>query len=432
MPNQPRNRFERLGGASLWVVAPLVLYLGTPLFADGLRLVFRSFADLRPHLVVLALLSALAFEQAIWSSDLFRRPAWFERILSFALSAAVLALPIQALWRIKTAREAAGDADGAALAWFLLLPLAWTLILHAAHARIHETIFWPRRISAPASDRMQASVDGKTVTVFFLPRMPWKSKLIHGGLRILFIGAVGLATAFAAGRDGKADSMLLALIGGFAGAAMAGLLLQFFRSRILLQIRYGFARTADSTFGGVGQSAPWQRRPIFPVSAGTWLSRQRFDRSENTSRPLDPAESQWVTGVLAGGDGAWKSTQESTRDAIRLSARPQARPHGDAAVLPVELQFENRSDVPVMVGALESLRTGLAWRAQLDGEAADLFLAREARERVIPPGGAVVCRGRIFPGKALSGKEKVLVKLGCGEIQSEPFWYALSAQGSHA
>jgi HEAT repeat protein len=432
LPNQPRNRFERLGGASLWVVAPLVLYLGTPLLAEGLRLTLRSFPDVWPHLVVLALLSALMFEQAIWSSDLFRRPAWFERILGFVLSVAVLALPIQALLRLNAAREAAEDADGAALALFLLLPLAWTLLLHAWHARIHETVFLSRRIAAPPGDCMHVTVDGRTVTVLFLPRTPRKSKLIQNLLKIVLIGGVGLAAAVVAGRDGKVDSMLLALIGGFAGAAMAGLLIQVFRRRILLQIRDRFVRTADTTFGGVGHAAPWQRRPMFRASARAWLFRRRFDRMSNPEQPLDPAEWKWVAGVLAGGDGAEASAHALSPHAVRLSARPRAGSPGDANLLAVELQIENRSDAPLMVGALEPPRGGSAWRAEVDGDAADLFLAREERERLIAPGGAVVCRGRIFPGKTLSGKEKVLVRLGCGEIHSEPFWYALSARGSHA
>ncbi|MGE0682774.1 MAG: HEAT repeat domain-containing protein [Candidatus Binatia bacterium] len=432
LPNQTRNRFERLGGASLWVLAPLVLYLSTPLLAEGLRLVFRSFANLLPHLIALALLSALAFEQALWSNDLFRRPAWLERMLSLVLSAAVLALPIQALLRVNATRTAAGNTNGAALALFLILPLIWTLLLHLIHSRIHETLLSSRRIVTPPGKRMQVSVDGKTVTVLLLARTSRKFRLLRGVCKTLFIGSVGLAAAFVAGRADKADAMVLALISGFIGSAMAGLFLQWFRRRVLFQVREGYARTVETTFGGVRRgAAPWQRHPLFPAHAMALLSRQRLDPSDNATQPLSHAELRWVTSILTGGDGARESAQAVRPDTFRLSVRRPTRLPKHVDFLPVEMQLENRSKTPMIVGALENSRVGRTWRAEIDGDPAELFLSGKERERLVAPGRTVVCHGKIFPGKEVRGKERVMIQLGCGEIRGEPFWYPLTARGEH-
>src|SRR5690606_38250668 len=37
-PGDLRNRFARLGGASLWLALPVLLFLGVPLIAEGMRL----------------------------------------------------------------------------------------------------------------------------------------------------------------------------------------------------------------------------------------------------------------------------------------------------------------------------------------------------------------------------------------------------------
>ena len=433
LPNQVRNRFERLGGASLWALIPLVLYLGTPLLAEGLRLVFRSFADLWPHLVVLALLSALVFEQAIWSSDLLRRPAWLERALSLVLSTAVLALPLQALLQVHEAREAAGDADGAAIALFLILPLIWVLVLHIVHSRIHETLFSARRVLKPAGKRMQASIDGKTVSILFLPAISQKSQLVRGVCKTSIIGGVGFVAAFVAGSGGKADAMVLALISGFAGSAMAGLVLQWFQRRLLFQVREGYARTAETTFGGVGRrSAPWQRHPLFPAHAKKLLAQQHSDSSDNSPQTLSRTELRWVNSVLAGGNGGGRAGQGVRRNALRLSVQQPTTLPDNVSFLPVEIQLENRSAAPVKVGVLEDLQAGWTWRAEIDGNGADLFLSSEEREKSIGPRSSVLCHGKIFPDKILPNKEQVLVQLSCGDIRSEPFWYALTTGDTRA
>ena len=425
LPNQARNRFERLGGASLWVLVPLVLYLGTPLLAEGLRLVFRSFADLWPHLVVLALLSALVFEQAIWSSDLFRRPAWLERLLSLGLSAAVLALPIQALRQVSEARKAGSDADGAALALFLIVPLGWVLILHIVHARIHETLFSARRIVRPPGKRMQASIDGKTVSILFLPIRSQKSRLIRGVCKTVMIGGVGFVAAYVAGSAGKADAMVLALISGFAGSALAGLVLQWFQRRVLFQIREGYARTAETTFGGVGRrSAPWQRHPLLPAHTRKLLAQQYA--APPTNRPLSQTELRWLNSIVAGGNGGGRAGHAVRRSAVRLIVQPPLDLPDTVSFLPVEIQLENRSNTPVRVGGLEDVRAGWTWRAEIDGSSADLFLNGGERDKLIVPGGSVVCQAKIFPDKVVSNMEQVRIQLSCGDIRSEPVWYGLT------
>ena len=433
LPNQVRNRFRRLGGASLWALVPLVLYLGTPLLAEGLRLIFRSFADLWPHLVVLALLAALAFEQAIWSSDLFRRPAWVERTLSLTLSVGVLALPIQALLQVNEARTATGDDDGAALALFLILPLVWTLILHVVHSRIHETLFSSRRVVTPPSKRMQASVDGKTVSVLFLPPSAQNCRLIRSVGKALLIGGVGLSAAFVAGRAHKADAMVLALISGFAGSAMAGLLLQCFRRRVLFQVRDRYARTAETTFGGVGRcSAPWQRYPLFPAYAIKLLSQQRFSTEDKSLQLLGHTELSWLNDILAGGNGRRRSEQAVRSKPLRLAVRIPARRPENVDFLPIEIEFKNRTQMPMAVGAVEDWRVRRMWSATIDGHTAELFLSRKEREKLLIPGRTTVCDGKIFPGETLSGQDAVLVEIGCGENRAEPFWYPLEVEETRA
>jgi hypothetical protein len=277
---------------------------------------------------------------------------------------------------------------------------------------------------------MQAHVDGKTVSVLFLPPPAQKYRLIGGVCKALVIGGVGLAAAFVAGGAGKADAMVLALISGFAGSAMAGLLLQWFRRRVLFQVRDRYARTAETTFGGVGRrSAPWQRHPLFPTHAIKLLSQRRFGTEDTSLQLLSRTELRWLNDVLAGGNGGGRSIQAVRPNALRLSAQPPARLPENVGFLAVEMQFENRSHAPVLVGAVEDLQAGRTWHATIDGHPAELFLSRTERERLVAPGRTVVCRGKIFPGKTVSAKEEVLVELSCGEIRGEPFWYPLVAGG---
>jgi hypothetical protein len=418
LPGDARNRFERLGGASLWLLAPLLLYFGAPPLAQALRSAFGDFRAFAAFAAVTCALGLLVLEQAVVSASLFLRTARAERILSFLLSAALFGLVAGALLHSAELRAAAGERDARAFAWLLLAPLLWMLGLHAASLGLLAKGRSGRRLASPPTDRMRLIQDGDTLTVWFAPRRSSRAKATGLAVKASLVLAVAGIAGYQAGRAGELPAIIVGVIAALAGAMLAALVLQAVGTRVWVQIRGGYARCADTTLGGVVGRAPWSRRILFPARVRRWLARHR-----SGDEPLDPAELAWLEDVMAGGSGAPAEAAPGRRIAIEASAAAAAAT--PSAGIPVAIRLANRGSHPVSVAALERGKTGSRWRAWLDGQPCDVFFGRAARERSIAPGASAVLPARVFPPPLSARLREAVLRVACGREQSNSFKVSL-------
>jgi uncharacterized integral membrane protein len=331
LPGAARNRFERLGGASLWLLVPLLLCVGAPPLAQALRSAFGGFHYFAAFFALTVVLGLLVLEQAVVSLSLFFRSARAERVLVLLLSAAVCALVAGALLHSAELRESAGERDARALAYLLLAPLAWMLMLHAGSLGLLGKGAPVRALAPAPTRRMRVIQDGETVTVWFAARRsPMATAMVLAGKWSFVLVVAGVA-GYYAGRAGGLPAIIVALIAALAGAVLAGLLLQALGACVLVQIRNGYARCADTALGGVFRRAPWSRRIAFPAGVRRWLARHRGD--DSGKEPLEPAEWAWLEeGIAAGqtepstttGEALPRATAgsgQSSVSAVRLGSR---------------------------------------------------------------------------------------------------------------
>ncbi|MDP4027774.1 MAG: hypothetical protein Q8P42_02225 [Gallionella sp.] len=282
VPGELRNRFERLGGASLWLLLPLLLVLGTPVYAEAMRLSLRHWPDFFAFSLLLALLAALVIEQALIPRHLMARRYGFERLLGFSLSASLLGLFAAAVWRLAAQRAAVGDSDGEMICYLLLAPLLWFLLLHLSALRPREWFAPSPQIAPPPGEQLRLISTGAEITLHLVPPLPLKSRLLRGGMKLAFIFAAAGAAAWLAGKGGDLEGMVLAIFAGVTGAALAGLLLQGLSPHTVIQIRQGFIRFGRARFGGVFGGSPWLKRmsagrdaALFDAAESQWLQRVR-------------------------------------------------------------------------------------------------------------------------------------------------------------
>lgn len=300
VPGELRGRFERLGGASLWLLLPLLLLLGTPVYAESLRLAMSQWQHFSAFALLLAILTALVIEQALIPRHRFPRRFGVERLLGFALSAWLLVLFGGAVTRLALARQASGDHDGAVVCLLLLVPLPWFLALHLAILRPREWWQDPPQFEPPPGQRLRVVDVGAEVTLHLVPPRSIARRLLPGLLKIAFVLAAAGTVAFLAGRDVGLDAMVLAVFAGLIGVALAGMLLQGGAPRLVIQLRNGFMRCGRPRYGGVFGAAPWRRRPAVPR-----LDRE-IEEDENPVRVdgltlLTAEERGWLRRLQAGG-----------------------------------------------------------------------------------------------------------------------------------
>ena len=144
LPGELRGRFERLGGASLWLLAPLLLVLGTPPMAEGLRLAVRDFLEFVPYLAMAVVAVILVLEEWAVPWRVLPRGARYQRVLGGVLAAALLWLFAWPLQLVAGQRLGVGDRDGALLAGLLILPLLWMLVWsgRAVESELLDERFW--------------------------------------------------------------------------------------------------------------------------------------------------------------------------------------------------------------------------------------------------------------------------------------------------
>ena len=294
-----RSRFERLGGASLWLLMPPLLYLGTPLLADGLRLAFRDWSSFQYYIWFAFIATVLVLEQWALPWRLFARRWNMERVLTIGLTGSLLMLFVWPLYLLAQQQFAANDEDGAVITLLLMAPLLWMFVYHLAHLNL---LVPQSRKKLPPSpgNRLEVLRTGDKVTI--RPRR----KLSFWRLWIptvvtLFSG--GLAAYLAARYGGGAPGMVLAFIAGLVGAAVAGLLLDSLWGRAVFQVRNGGMRAAITHFGASFRGGNWRARPVLtPVVAACFSADSGADTGTVTAKasPFTAEERQWLQRLRSG------------------------------------------------------------------------------------------------------------------------------------
>ena len=407
LPGELRNRFERLGGASLWLLLPLLLVLGTPVYADALRLALRQWSHFQSFCLLLAVLTALVIEQALIPRHRLPRLYGVERCIGFGLSLWLLTHFALAVHRLALLRLAAGDQDGAFLCWLLLAPLPWFLFLHLLALRPREWWSAPPPIAPEPGGRLRLAGVGPEITVHLVPPLKLGQRLLRAALKVAFVLAAAATVAVLAGRGNKLDALVLAVFAGIIGAALAGMLLQGLAPRLVLQVRSGYLRYGRPRYGGVVGGSPWQRRPGGPTRDGFAL--------------LDAAEQSWLQS-LQGGAASTPPVDPAT---VAVFARPAQATGDPARGLAVQVGLRNSGANPVTLAALEQASHGRFIAATSDGAPASLCFSSATRHRPIPPGRDATLPARLFPASPPSGRSSVQVELFGATVHAAPFSYAL-------
>ncbi len=369
LPGETRGRIERLVVRSLWVLVPLLMIFGVPLFAEALRLALRGFDFMKWVLLLLLILTVLILEQAVVPWDLFPRGSRVERALTFGFSAAVVAVFTGAVWQWIGLR-APSEADRATLGGIFLLPLLVAVVFHLKESRLLSPRTEPLRFSRPPG-RLRAHFDSESV------RIRLRKHRRRPGLRYLMFVAFmlpatwWLARSLEVAQTGGPGMFLLMVIAVF-GTAILSLLLTSLGSGFTIQVRDGAIRSASTFLGGAFGVTSWHRKLRLPVLA------RRLD--------VTAAEKRWLTEVL----GGTKSKRETRLSFdVRLSVRGEDEPIGMA------LRVENQGAESTSLADIEA-ENGAPWMVEVNGRRCDLSFTRAERETDIGPGRSVTFHPRLY------------------------------------
>ena len=383
LPGETRGRVERIVVRSLWVLVPLILFLGAPVFATALRLSLRGFDFMKWALLLLAGISIFILEQAFVPWNLFARGGRAERALTFLLSSAVTGLFAVALWRWAIA---AADDNRVTLSGLLLAPLVAALVFHLKKSRFLAPRGSPLRRSTPPPGRIRIVADGESLLI----RLRERTRL--RGLPLLFFGLafVGIAwwmhTSLKVAQ-GAGPAMFLMMVLAVLGTAMCSLVFSGF-SGLTVQVRDGAVRSASTFLGGAFGTTVWHRTLRVPAFIG------RID--------LTPAEKRWLAGILGG-------RTKGTLPKLELTLEvPGERPENGLPI-PMELRVRNAGVAPVRLVDVESAYDS-PWTAQVNGRRGDVYFSREEREAVVEPGTTRTFKPRLY---GVAGVGPIVLR--CGE-----------------
>lgn len=175
-PATVSRRFGRLGGLSLWVIAPSLIYFGTPALAEAVQKAAARGSNMIGFLALLLVTALLIVEEYLVPWSLFPRSARVERILTGSLSASLVALLGLALGRWGRERWLEGDSDAATISFLLALPLGVMFFVYLARTRpFAPPPHAEKSPPPPAGDRLNVRRDGETLSIQlpgwrFLPR----------------------------------------------------------------------------------------------------------------------------------------------------------------------------------------------------------------------------------------------------------------------
>jgi len=159
------RRFGRLGGMSLWVIVPGLLYFGTPALAEAFRKAAATGPYMMTFFALFALTAVLTFEEFLVPWSLFPRSARIERSLIGVLSASLMLLLALAVGKLAGERWLEGDSDGATVCFLLLVPLAVMFFVYLARTRAFAPSSTSSLVPAPPGNRLKVRQDGETVTI---------------------------------------------------------------------------------------------------------------------------------------------------------------------------------------------------------------------------------------------------------------------------
>jgi len=438
VPGELRGRMERLGGASLWLLLPLLL-LGTPIYGEALRLFLRDWNGFFLLCLLLTLLAALVLEQALLprshgNGRLTLRYGG-ERLLAFALCTMLLGVLLAAGGKWAMARMAAGDGDASLLALLLFAPLPWFLLLFLLALRPREWFAASGSAQAPnlpppPGERLRPIERGAQITLHLRPQRRRGSRLLRALLRLTFILAAAGGAALLAGESGDIEAMVLAVFAGILGAALAGLLLQGLAPTTVIQLRAGHIRFGRARFGGVFGGSAWLSRLTMSRSLrqSTHANRVESARVEE-EQPFDAAEEQWLRQAMRWQAGGAAPMARVDPAAATLLVRPTSTPSDPEAGLPIEIALRNHGQQPLSYSALDLAARGKLVAARVDGAPAFLHLSRSMREQPVPPGGERLLKGRLFPSKLNGLTQSALVELVGEQVQCTPYRAPLQPAG---
>ena len=395
-PGELRGRFEALGGASVWLLVPLLLTVGTPLLAQALRRSLSDYSNLRAWLWLIVVLVVLVFEQWLVPWHALPRRAGVERAVRGILSATVLGLLALALVEHAGVLRAEGRDDDAVQAGLLVLPLAFILLVH-----LHTLGVLRRRGTStrlvPAPGRLRVLQDGESVRI---RRERVRPRAVRA-LRLVVVLAPAVVAGAVAGGSGKATGMVLAFVAGPLGAALGALTVLLLERPFVLQVRHRWVRGAKTLLGASVGQAGWRRR-VPTLEARTRAAPEWSD--------LGPEEKGWLLDVVGGGSGS--APGGAPRDA-RLILELRLGPAEDpgSGLVATRLRVTNQGDEPVSPADLDDHARGVAWRARADGDLVPLYMSREEREGRIAPGGRVVLAPRVHLGGRRA--EGVVLRVTC-------------------
>ena len=394
LPGRTRGRIERLAVRSLWVLVPLLMIFGIPIFAEALRLSLRDFDFMKWNLVLLSVLTVLILEQAVMPWDLFPRGSRIERALTFCFSTAVVVIFAGAVWQW-IGMSAPEEANRATLGGLFLLPLLVAVVFHFKESRLLSPRTEPRRFSPPPG-RMRAYSDSDSLRIRLRRkrRRPWLRYLVF--IAFLLLVTWWLARSLEIARTGGPGLFLLMVIAVF-GTAIVSLLLSILGSDFTIQVRDGAIRSASTFFGGALGTTAWHRRLRLPV-----LARRL---------KVTAGERRWLTEVL----GGTKSRQEPRLSlTARLSARGEDEPIGMA------LRVENQGTEPTRLADIEA-EHGSPWIVEVNGRPCDLTFTRDEREITIGPGRSVTLHPRLYAKEPL-GPGGLVFRCGTTVLKSALLW----------
>lgn len=385
LPGQLGNRFARLGGINMLLVAPVLLWFGTPLLAGALRRQMTDFSFVWQGLTILLVTILLVIEQWTLPWKMFRPSARHQRFLSVLISTAVLGW---IAWTpLRLIQEPSSNPDIGTLYLLILLPFVWLLSWHWLNLNPFRR---QRRILLPPApnSNWQINCDGERISLLAQPETTGRCKPL---LNLLLVSGSGLCAAALAGLyHGGGPGFVLSLLVGLFGAAMVSLLMEFLQTRLQIQIEDGYLRYGFPRLGGTLKASSWSRHLLM-----TGMSQpQWFGRGKKVS--LKPEEITWLKklGALSRG------TELEMQVPVNLTANAQLAwsTTSTEPLLLMQMTLKNCGDQPLSLWQIDQLSGKLNWSAQLAGYPAELMFYRQQREEQIKPGETRSIQLRIFAG----------------------------------
>ena len=389
LPGETRGRIERLVVRSLWVLVPMVLVLGAPLFASALRHSLRDFDFMKWAILLLAVITVLILEQAFLPWHLFARSGRLERGMTFLLSAGVCSLFASALWRSTMMPSA--DANRTTLSGLVLAPLLVALVFHLKTSRLLAKRETPLRQLSEPPGRIRVIDDGESLLIRLQHERRFRA-LPLVVFALLFVAIAWWMHTTLRVASGGGPAMFLMIVLSILGTAMGSLVVSGF-SGLTLQIRDGAIRSASTFLGGAFGTTAWHGHLRVPA----FLGRLSFGS----------AEKRWLSSALAPPS---KSQKPELRFLLAVGSKTAGQAPATAPFIPMELRVENTGTVPTRLADVESAE-GSPFTAQVNGRNGDVYFSRAERETVIEPGATRTFRPRLY---GVTGRGPIVLRCGAG------------------